>query len=391
MRPSSARTGSRTRTDTAGEALDRRPLPGAGPGALPHGDAVPDGHVVLRSSLSVVDLRSVRRSGRGGGSRSAACRRSCSCPTCSCTCSPTCRRSTPRRRRRSPAGGRSSRCSTSPVEIVEPAHGVDAARGPARGPNAGTVSYRVPAKAGPVLHGISHRGAGAARTSPSSARPGSGKTTFAKLLTRLADPARGRHRGRRRRPARVARASRHAAIRMVPQDGFLFDMTVRENVRDGRAGRERPRGRDRVRGAGPGRLGRLAPRRAGHAGRRARRGALGRRAPARLARAGADRRARPADPRRGDERGRPGDRAPHHRGAATAVRRPDRDHDRAPPLDRRARRSRSRVRRRPARRGGNARRAPRARRGLRGAARELARQHARGARGLRGPIGFRAA
>jgi len=34
----------------------------------------------------------------------------------------------------------------------------------------------------------------------------------------------------------VARASRQTSIRMVPQDGFLFDLTVRENVRAGREG-----------------------------------------------------------------------------------------------------------------------------------------------------------
>ncbi|MEE3917893.1 ABC transporter ATP-binding protein [Micromonospora sp. BRA006-A] len=59
---------------------------------------------------------------------------------------------------------------------------------------------------------------------------GSGKTTFAKLLTRLMDPTEARC-ALRRRPA--AGALRLAARRvvMVPQDGFLFDATVGENVR----------------------------------------------------------------------------------------------------------------------------------------------------------------
>ena len=66
---------------------------------------------------------------------------------------------------------------------------------------------------------------------------GSGKTTFAKLLTRLADPADGDDRGRAASTcARSTPASRRVAIRMVPQDGFLFDRTVRENVRVGREG-----------------------------------------------------------------------------------------------------------------------------------------------------------
>ena len=48
----------------------------------------------------------------------------------------------------------------------------------------------------------------------------------------------GRHPGRRRRPPpSVADVSRRDAIRMVPQDGFLFDTTVRENVRYGRPAR----------------------------------------------------------------------------------------------------------------------------------------------------------
>jgi putative ABC transport system ATP-binding protein len=65
---------------------------------------------------------------------------------------------------------------------------------------------------------------------------GSGKTTFSKLLTRLADPALGEIRLEDVALREVARASRQAAVRMVPQDGFLFDMTVRENVRAGREG-----------------------------------------------------------------------------------------------------------------------------------------------------------
>jgi ATP-binding cassette subfamily B protein len=70
---------------------------------------------------------------------------------------------------------------------------------------------------------------------------GSGKTTFAKLVTRLMDPVEGRvllgsdengwvplH--------DVAFASLRARVVMVPQDGFLFDATVADNVRYGRPG-----------------------------------------------------------------------------------------------------------------------------------------------------------
>ncbi len=65
---------------------------------------------------------------------------------------------------------------------------------------------------------------------------GSGKTTFAKLLCRLADPTGGSLLVGGRPLAEVAPASRLASVRMVPQDGFLFDTTIRENVRYGAPG-----------------------------------------------------------------------------------------------------------------------------------------------------------
>ena len=64
---------------------------------------------------------------------------------------------------------------------------------------------------------------------------GCGKTTFAKLLCRLADPTAGRILVGDLDLRDVAPDSRRSAIRMVPQDGFLFDNTVRENVRYGLA------------------------------------------------------------------------------------------------------------------------------------------------------------
>jgi len=63
---------------------------------------------------------------------------------------------------------------------------------------------------------------------------GSGKTTLAKLLTRLADPVEGRILVGGVDLREVSRASRSTAIRLVPQDGFLFDTTIVENVRFGR-------------------------------------------------------------------------------------------------------------------------------------------------------------
>jgi ATP-binding cassette, subfamily B, bacterial len=62
---------------------------------------------------------------------------------------------------------------------------------------------------------------------------GSGKTTFAKLLTRLMDPTRG-HVLLSDVPLHDVRfASLRQRVVMVPQDGFLFDGTVADNVRYG--------------------------------------------------------------------------------------------------------------------------------------------------------------
>ena len=65
---------------------------------------------------------------------------------------------------------------------------------------------------------------------------GSGKTTFASLLCRLADPTQGVVRVGGADLREVSADARHRAIRMVPQDGFLFDTTIFENVRLGREG-----------------------------------------------------------------------------------------------------------------------------------------------------------
>ncbi|MFS8479800.1 MAG: ABC transporter ATP-binding protein [Micromonosporaceae bacterium] len=63
---------------------------------------------------------------------------------------------------------------------------------------------------------------------------GSGKTTFAKLLTRLMDPTQGQILLSGVPLDRVRFASLRRRVVMVPQDGFLFDATVAENIRFGR-------------------------------------------------------------------------------------------------------------------------------------------------------------
>jgi putative ABC transport system ATP-binding protein len=65
---------------------------------------------------------------------------------------------------------------------------------------------------------------------------GSGKTTFASILCRLADPTGGRVVVGGQDLRGVSGESRRRAVRLVPQDGFLFDTTIRENVRVGRLG-----------------------------------------------------------------------------------------------------------------------------------------------------------
>ncbi len=65
---------------------------------------------------------------------------------------------------------------------------------------------------------------------------GSGKTTFVKLLTRLADPTEGTITIGGFALHDVETESRHTTIQMVPQDGFLFNETITDNVAFARPG-----------------------------------------------------------------------------------------------------------------------------------------------------------
>lgn len=120
-----------------------------------------------------------------------------------------------------------------PVEIVEPSPGSDLARG-AVSLEASDVRFGY-TEGGPVLRGISVEIPAGTHVAIVG-ETGCGKTTFAKLLCRLADPVSGVIRVNGVDLRDVAPASRRLAIRMVPQDGFLFDTSVRENVRMGREG-----------------------------------------------------------------------------------------------------------------------------------------------------------
>ncbi len=65
---------------------------------------------------------------------------------------------------------------------------------------------------------------------------GSGKTTFAKLLTRLMDPRDGAVRLGGVDISTVAFDELRKHVLMVPQEGFLFDATLRDNLVYGRSG-----------------------------------------------------------------------------------------------------------------------------------------------------------
>jgi putative ABC transport system ATP-binding protein len=84
-----------------------------------------------------------------------------------------------------------------------------------------------------VLHGVDLAIAPRTRVAVVG-ETGSGKTTFAKLLTRLMDPTRGRVLLSGVPLDQLRFSSLRSRVVMVPQDGFLFDDTVAANVRVGR-------------------------------------------------------------------------------------------------------------------------------------------------------------
>jgi putative ABC transport system ATP-binding protein len=65
---------------------------------------------------------------------------------------------------------------------------------------------------------------------------GSGKTTFAKLLVRLLDPSEGTIRVGEVSLDNVPLAQLRSRVAFVPQEGFLFDDTIANNVRYGQPG-----------------------------------------------------------------------------------------------------------------------------------------------------------
>ncbi|MER7168388.1 ABC transporter ATP-binding protein [Micromonospora sp. NPDC000207] len=82
----------------------------------------------------------------------------------------------------------------------------------------------------PVLHDVEVEIAAKSRVAVVG-ETGSGKTTFAKLLTRLMDPTAGEVLLSGVPLRQVRFPSLRSRVVMVPQDGFLFDATVGENIR----------------------------------------------------------------------------------------------------------------------------------------------------------------
>jgi ATP-binding cassette, subfamily B, bacterial len=121
-----------------------------------------------------------------------------------------------------------------PVDVVEPSPG---ARLPVEALSVRTEALEFGYKdgSGLVLRGIDVRIPAGAHLAVVG-QTGCGKTTFAKLLCRMADPTCGRILLNGIDLREVSPESRRESIRMVPQDGFLFDTTIRENIRYGREG-----------------------------------------------------------------------------------------------------------------------------------------------------------
>jgi ATP-binding cassette subfamily B protein len=118
-----------------------------------------------------------------------------------------------------------------PVDVVEPQPGVDLPGGPLEVRIDGVgFAYNV---GEPVLSDVSlslPAGVNVAIVGET----GSGKTTLAKLLCRLADPTTGHITIGGVPLVDVSPDSRSDRIRLVPQDGFLFDGTLADNARLGR-------------------------------------------------------------------------------------------------------------------------------------------------------------
>ena len=121
----------------------------------------------------------------------------------------------------------------SPIDIPDPVDGVDLPQGPL-GVVLRGLSFRYPT--GPdILRGVDVE-IPVGRRVAVVGETGSGKTTFAKLVTRLLDPAEGIVEIEGIPIDRVAFRSLRSRVAFVPQEGFLFNATIADNIRYGRPG-----------------------------------------------------------------------------------------------------------------------------------------------------------
>jgi putative ABC transport system ATP-binding protein len=121
-----------------------------------------------------------------------------------------------------------------PADVADPGeHGVALPRGPI------TVRFDGVGFAYPggreVLHAVDLEIPASSRVAIVG-ETGSGKTTLAKLLTRLMDPATGRVLLDGVDVRRIRFDSLRERVVMLPQEGFLFDTTLAENIAWGREG-----------------------------------------------------------------------------------------------------------------------------------------------------------
>jgi len=120
-----------------------------------------------------------------------------------------------------------------PIDVVEPIPGIELPSGALAVRAVGVQFEYEPGQT--VLHGIDLELA-AGVNAAIVGETGSGKTSFAKLLARLADPTAGKILLDGIDLREVSHDSRARSVRLVAQDGFLFETTILENVRFGRPG-----------------------------------------------------------------------------------------------------------------------------------------------------------
>ncbi|MEZ0493781.1 ABC transporter ATP-binding protein [Kineococcus sp. TBRC 1896] len=121
-----------------------------------------------------------------------------------------------------------------PVSVPEPADPRELPRGPVD-VRVQDVAYSYPGSATVVLAGVTLHFPAGSRTAVVG-ETGSGKTTLSRLITRLVDPVAGQVLLSGVDARDLPSAELHRRVVAVPQEGFLFDTTVGDNVRRGRPG-----------------------------------------------------------------------------------------------------------------------------------------------------------